>query len=95
MNQTDTPRRQTEINQEEWENQANWSGFGPYQAYFSKRDSRIFVPSRVWIPTWTAWKGPIKGPSTINFGHRWGFFALSLLFYAIIAIFGSIVWGFK
>lgn len=40
---------QDQINQAEWENTANWSStlFG---VYFSKRDTRVWVPKR--IPSW-------------------------------------------
>ncbi len=45
------------INDIEWDNPENWAGLGLFQAYFSKRDSRMFVLSR--------W-----GSITPNYGHR-------------------------
>ena len=35
-------KRQAEINEVEWQNPANWHG----PVYFSRRDSRGFVPNR-------------------------------------------------
>lgn len=49
-------RTQDEINQAEWENPDNWSTI-----YFSKKDSRTWVPK----------KNPKHG-STINFGSSYG-----------------------
>ncbi|MBX9788604.1 MAG: hypothetical protein K2Y37_06785 [Pirellulales bacterium] len=54
---------QREINQAEWANPDNWSGTWPFNAYFSKRDSRIVVPG-LWNST--------LSPATINYGHRFG-----------------------
>jgi uncharacterized membrane protein len=51
---------QDEINQAEWENPANWSDT-IVGVYFSKRDSRVWVPKR--LPSW-GW--------TINLGHPSG-----------------------
>jgi uncharacterized membrane protein len=48
---------QDEINQAEWENPANWSDT-IVGIYFSKRDTRVWVPKR--IPSW-GW--------TLNLGH--------------------------
>ncbi|MGH8531065.1 MAG: hypothetical protein ACRETN_14675 [Nevskiales bacterium] len=56
---TDSFRSQAEINQTEWNNPDNLSGrFG---FYFSKRDSRLWVPKH---PPWFGW--------TINLGHPYG-----------------------
>jgi hypothetical protein len=49
------------IDDEEWHNHANWSGWGPFCIYFSKRDSRLFVPQ-----CWNGW----LSPHVPNFGHR-------------------------
>lgn len=51
---------QDQINQAEWENPANWSDT-VVGVYFSKRDTRVWVPKR--LPTW-GW--------TINLGHPTG-----------------------
>ena len=48
---------QEEIDRAEWENLANWS-HPVFGVYFSKRDSRIWVPKRT--PSW-GW--------TLNMGH--------------------------
>lgn len=51
---------QDQINEAEWGNPANWSD-SVVGVYFSKRDSRVWVPKRV--PAW-GW--------TINLGHPAG-----------------------
>jgi uncharacterized membrane protein len=51
---------QDQVNQAEWENPANWSDT-VVGVYFSKRDSRVWVPKRV--PSW-GW--------TINLGNPAG-----------------------
>ena len=38
---------QQEINQAEWENPDNWTGPKGLSIYFSKRDSRCFVPKQI------------------------------------------------
>jgi len=40
------------INQAEWENADNWSGPAWLSVYFSKRDSRVWVPKQV---PWMGW----------------------------------------
>ena len=45
------------INQREWEQLANWSGW--FGAYYSRHDSRLWVPKRPMIGTGMA----------LNFGH--------------------------
>jgi uncharacterized membrane protein len=77
-------KTQREINDAEWRNPENWAGIGPFKAYFSKRDSRIWVP--------LLWNSRAFSPATINLGHRYGLFALSLLFYMIIGIVAVIGW---
>lgn len=68
---------QREINEKEWQNPNNWSGFAINPAYFSKRDSRLFVPmSRLGF-------GSVK---TINFGHRWGLMVFSLMHAVLMMI---------
>jgi uncharacterized membrane protein len=51
-------KRQAEIDDAEWQNPANWHG----RVYFSRRDSRGFVPNR----------RPGVGP-TINFARPTGY----------------------
>ena len=48
-------------NQFEWQNPANWRGPRWLGIYFSKQDTRLWVPKA--IPAW-GW--------TINLGHRHG-----------------------
>ncbi len=59
-------RIQDEINQAEWENNHNWSSI-----YFSKRDSRTYVPKRNPRHGWT-----------INFGSpngaRWIYYLFTI-----------------
>jgi uncharacterized membrane protein len=52
---------QDEIDRAEWENEANWSHplFG---VYFSKRDSRTWVPKRT--PSW-GWTLNLGRPSAV------------------------------
>jgi uncharacterized membrane protein len=49
------------INQAEWENPDNWSGPAWLSVYFSKRDSRIWVPKQM---PWMGW--------TVNLGRPGG-----------------------
>ncbi len=53
---------QDEINRKEWENPDNWSGPG---FYFSKKDSRVWVPKSI---PWMGW--------TINIGQAAGAYFL-------------------
>ena len=53
---------QEEINRKEWENPDNWSGPG---FYFSKKDSRTWVPKSI---PWMGW--------TINIGQPAGAYFL-------------------
>ena len=75
---------QREINDAEWRNPDNWSGSWPYNAYFSKRDSRLFVPQ---------YFNSILCPHTINFGHRWGFTLLTSLYVVIVLFFAYLGWS--
>lgn len=52
---------QREINEKEWENQENWSGSGSVSFYFSKRDTRTWVPKKI---PWMGW--------TLNLGRPAG-----------------------
>jgi uncharacterized membrane protein len=64
--------RQTEIDDAEWRNPANWHG----PVYFSRRDSRGFVPNRK----------PGIGPA-INFAHPAGYgFVIGALAFAAVVI---------
>jgi uncharacterized membrane protein len=64
--------QQQQINAQEWDNPDNWAGVSLFQAYFSKRDSRMFVLSR--------W-----GKITPNYGHR---FSILLHSIALAVAFG-------
>ena len=44
---------QGEIDQAEWANLANWMRPRWLSIYFSKRDSRVWVPKRIPVPGWT------------------------------------------
>lgn len=52
---------QEEINQSEWNNPQNWSGPKWLGLYFSRRDSRIWVPKRQRAFGWTINIGNPKG----------------------------------
>jgi uncharacterized membrane protein len=57
---------QDEVNQAEWRNQTNWSGPAWFSVYFSKKDSRTWVPKRIPAMGWT-----------INLGRPAGVFWLA------------------
>jgi len=63
-----TPKKQNDQNQKEWENPENWSSI-----YFSKKDSRTFVPKRNVSEGWT-----------INFGSatgaKWIYYLFGIFF---------------
>lgn len=44
---------EAESNQAEWDNDANWGGFRNTAVYFSKRDTRIWVPKNIPAQGWT------------------------------------------
>lgn len=46
-------RPQSEINREEWENPLNWGGPQNLAVYFSKKDTRIWVPQHKPSSGWT------------------------------------------
>ena len=52
---------QKEINRAEWNNPENWSGPGWVSFYFSKKDSRTWVPKAI---PWMGW--------TLNLGKPAG-----------------------
>lgn len=58
-------RSQSAIDEAEWNNPANWHG-GPMGIYYSKRDSRAWVPK----PNHHGFG------ATVNFAHRSGLFIL-------------------
>jgi uncharacterized membrane protein len=51
---------QREIDEAEWKNPANWTG-GMFSFYFSKRDSRTWVPKSVPALGWTVNLGKPAG----------------------------------
>ena len=65
---------QDDINFQEWSDPANWSS-GWIRSYFSKLDSRVWVPKR---PLGLRAERPTSYPAfslrgcTINYGHRRG-----------------------
>lgn len=71
---------QDEIDQAEWDDPSNWS-HPVFGVYFSKRDSRVWVPKRT--PSW-GW--------TLNMGHPtglWWLVGLLMLPWMIVARFGG------
>ena len=52
---------QDEINEAEWNNPDNWSG----GLYFSKKDSRVWVPKPIRSMGWTINLGQKKGAATM------------------------------
>ena len=65
---------QDEINQVEWDNPDNWTGPKGISIYFSKNDTRTFVPKQL----------KRTGP-TMNLGKTAGFY---WLFYGTLALVG-------
>lgn len=76
---------QREINQAEWANPDNWSGTWPFNAYFSKRDSRIFVPG--------LWNN-LLSPATLNYGHRYGPLVQASMLVFIFGVWVLMCFGF-
>lgn len=62
---------QQEMDIQEWKNPDNWSD-GFFKAYFSKKDSRIFVPSRFYQKLGMNPHFGNFGGSAINLGHPRG-----------------------
>ena len=62
-------------NATEWSNPDNWTGRKWISVYFSKRDSRLWVPKRVRRLGWT-----------INLGHPKGAAVLTAILFGIIAL---------
>jgi uncharacterized membrane protein len=61
---------QKEINEAEWMNRDNWSGSRWASFYFSKRDSRTWVPKSI---PWMGWTLNLAKPA----GAHWLIFFLA------------------
>jgi uncharacterized membrane protein len=61
---------QKEINEAEWKNQENWSGSRLESFYFSKRDTRTWVPKSI---PWMGWTLNLAKPA----GAHWLIFFLA------------------
>ena len=72
---------QDEINKAEWGNPDNWSEPNIMAMYFSKKDSRIFIPKKI------SWMG-----CTINFGHNSAAYWL-LIIYGLFFLLGALIGG--
>jgi uncharacterized membrane protein len=72
---------QKEINRAEWENPDNWSGPGRDGFYFSKKDSRTWVPKSI---PWMGWTLNLAKPA----GAGWlvGLFVLIIVFPIVLHI---------
>lgn len=72
---------QQEINEAEWKNRDNWSGPGFVAFYFSKKDTRTWVPKSI---PWMGWTLNLGKPA----GARWlvGLLAGVPLFILVILI---------
>lgn len=55
------PEDQAKVNEEEWSNPANWTGPSWLSVYFSKRDSRVWVPKQIPALGWTVNLGNGRG----------------------------------
>lgn len=70
------------INDSEWRNPANWPGSRWLSVYFSKRDSRAWVPKQVPALGWT-----------VNLGQRRGVgWFLGLMSAVLVAMLAVAVW---
>ena len=84
---------QDDINFQEWSDPANWST-GWCRAYFSKRDSRVWVPKRPpgsrdeWLTSYPAFS--LRG-ATINFGNPRGKLWLTVLCLIPIAALSAVL----
>lgn len=74
-NDSSITSEQDSINQQEWNNPNNWSGHKLISLYFSKKDSRTFVPKQI---TWMGW--------TVNLGKAEGVYWLLGLFVALVLL---------
>lgn len=74
-NDSSITSEQDSINQQEWNNPNNWSGHKWISLYFSKKDSRTFVPKQI---TWMGW--------TVNLGKAEGVYWLLGLFVALVLL---------
>ncbi len=66
---------QAAVNEAEWKNPRNWSGPKWLSLYFSKRDSRVWVPKQIPALGWT-----------VNLGSRKGAAWLLGIFFSLIGI---------
>lgn len=72
--------KQEEINQKEWENPDNWGGPKWFSVYFSKRDTRTWVPKQIpWMGLWCK-------KATPNLAHAWGMLSLFSVFVLIFLL---------
>jgi serine/threonine protein kinase len=69
------PAEQAATNEQEWRDPRNWTGPAWLSVYFSKRDSRAWVPKQI---TGLGW--------TVNLGNPRGAFALMAIFGAIVLV---------
>ena len=63
---------QSEVNSSEWNNLDNWAGPKWLSVYFSKNDTRVWVPKQL---PWTGW--------TLNLGRAAGVGWLVIIMFAI------------
>lgn len=66
---------QRKINREQWRNPENWGGPKWLCVYFSKRDSRVWVPKRI---PWMGW--------TLNLAKNGGVYWLFLLILFLVLL---------
>ena len=62
---------QDTINETEWKDASNWTGPQWLSVYFSKRDSRVWVPKQIPALGWT-----------LNLGQRAGVFWMTAFVFA-------------
>jgi len=70
---------QRDTNEQEWNDAENWNGFWPFNLYFSKRDSRLWVPA-----LFNSW----FSPTTINLRHRFGILMAMICWIAFGGVIG-------
>jgi uncharacterized membrane protein len=78
-------KSQQEINEQEWNNRRNWGGPRVMSVYFSKADSRIWVPKPIKFTGWT--------PNLAHAGGVLWFVGLPVVLIALMIILTAIIIG--
>ena len=81
---------QKEINMSEWENPENWGGPKWLSVYFSKKDTRWWVPKQIpWMGLWC----PKATPNLAHIGGLVSFLLIMLALLCLAFVMGRITVG--